>query len=97
MKRARAWHQARVSRDAHVARMRRAYGHMVSVESRELVLARRLREALEAWETLAVQLDNALRQDLQDEMAFENLFSLIKQADDIADIDTTDYHKVRRG
>ena len=74
-----------------------AYGHMVSVESRELVLARRLREALEAWETLAVQLDNALRQDLQDEMAFENLFSLIKQADDIADIDTTDYHKVRRG
>ena len=38
------------------------YDHMVAVSSRELRHAKRLRQALEAWTTLATQLDHALRQ-----------------------------------
>ena len=63
-----------------------AYGHMVSVEPRELARAKDLIKALEAWEVLSAQLDAVLRQDLQDDDVFENLFSLLQQAEEISAI-----------
>ena len=82
--------------DAAIARASEilgAYGHMVAVQPRELAYARKLREAIEAWQRLAGQLDQALRQDLQQEEHFENLFSLLQQADKIGEVKTTEYHQ----